>query len=353
MKLLFVLESFEMGGVERVTLQLLRALSKNTSISLYVLCENPVGEFADSFDSEFKCFHLKGMHYFSKAKAFSGLVNEIQPDHVIFTKGGLSKYRFRFSNPKKIKYTAVQHVPIKLPETSVIKNIVRRLAAVIFYHSIDKVVSVSEGIREGLIKSLFLSTEKVITVYNPVLDSNITILANEDVEYNDFYVCVGRLHFQKGYDLLIRIVSKLKITRPSIKVIVLGDGPERNYLKAKILSEGLQDNIILHGSTDNPFKYIKASKGILLPSRWEGLPTVLVEAAYLGKQMVAFDCKHGPKELTNNGKAGYLISQGDVDGFVNAVLKIENNEFLPSPNTQDFMLAKAASNYIKVFEKIK
>ena len=90
----------------------------------------------------------------------------------------------------------------------------------------------------------------------------------------------------------------------------------------------------------------------MLPSRWEGLPTVLVEAAYLGTQIIAFDCRYGPKELTNNGDNGFLIDMLNEDQFCEAIINVIKGENKTSPDTQPFTKEAATQNYLTVFDKL-
>lgn len=353
MKLLFILENFDLGGVERVTFQLLTSLKASyPKIEFSVVYENAEGEFFKQYNDSFECIGLSGSNFLARSRSFKTILNRLSSNVVIYCKGGLSKYKINIAKDKNIKHVAIQHVPIDLPETRWWKNSIRKLGAAILYRRMDKVVCVSKGIENNLIRKLFLHKSKLITIYNPVIDENIIEQAQENIEYNDFYVCVGRLHYQKGYDYLIKAVSLLVNKIPSFKVIIIGDGEDKALLEKKIINLNLSDNIILHGSTSNPYKYIKRAKAILLTSRWEGLPTVLVEAAYLDTQIVSFDCRYGPRELTNNGENGYLVNNGDIIKFADYINAIDEGQVKPSANVDEFTLEKSTFNYLTLFESL-
>lgn len=348
MHIVFVLENFALGGVERVTEQLIIGLKSIYNCQVSLICEKKDGQLLPRYKNLGQIYSLNGRNKLFK---FRELVKNIQPDLIVFTKGGLSK--FSLLTPSDIKKVAIQHVPINLPEEGACKNIIRRLGAILLYKQLDQVICVSKGILANLIELNIINEKKAQCIYNPVLDENIINFANEHAEYQNYYVCVGRLHFQKGYDLLVDIIKQVKLTVSNIKVVILGDGPEYEALLTLIKKHNLTDNIILHGVTSNPYKYIKHAKGILLPSRWEGLPTVLVEAAFLKTPIVAFDCRYGPKELTENGQSGYLIDFLDINAFAQSVISLEkNNSVISSPKIDDFFLSSATAYYHKLFKSI-
>ncbi|WP_105167345.1 glycosyltransferase [Pseudoalteromonas sp. T1lg23B] len=344
MKLLFVMEDFTFGGVERVTLQLIKGLIGDYDCKISVACQSESGPLLSEFQK--LCHVSKDAHTIT---AFRSLNTAFQPDVVVFTKGGLSKLGAFI--PSKSKSIVIQHVPIQLPEASRIKNILRRMAASILFRTVNKVVCVSDGILDNLIKLKVCSASDAIRIYNPVLSDDIQQLANEPQdEYHNYYVCVGRLHFQKGYDLLLKSIEQLDDFKS--KVVILGDGPDRQQLQALIEQKGLQDTVVLHGLTNNPYKYIKHAKAILLSSRWEGLPTVLVEASYLQTPIVAFDCRYGPKELTQSGQYGLLIPFGETDKFAQAILDVERGLAPNSVDVEEFKLPSAVKNYYTLFKSL-
>lgn len=348
MHIVFVFENFSLGGVERVTEQLIVGLKKLYNCPISIICERNSGELKARFNSIAEVYSLDSFNKFSQ---FKKLVHMLSPELVVFTKGGLSRYAIQLNN--EIVTVAVQHVPIDLPQASRVKNTLRRVGAKILYPRLDHVICVSQGILRNLIELNIVQNTMASCIYSPVLDSSLIKQAQEDVEYQNYFVAVGRLHYQKGYDLLISSIKKVKLTCPSIKVVIIGDGPERSSLLQLIHAHDLANNIILHGSSDNPYKYIAKAKGILLSSRWEGLPTVLVEAAFFKTPIVAFDCRYGPIELTNNGVSGHLVNFLDTDAFAEKITLLNTTKnHLESPAVDDFFLSAATNHYYSLFKSL-
>lgn len=348
MHILFVFENFALGGVERVSEQLITGLIEHTSCKVSIVCEQKKGELTERFEKLASISSLSGRNKFF---AFRHNCITIKPDIVVFTKGGLSKYQI--SLPKNIKTLAIQHVPINLPQESNIKNIIRQLGATLLYSRLDHVVCVSLGILNNLTSLKVINSNKVSCIYNPVLDPSIKAKSEALVDYTNYFVAVGRLHYQKGYDLLVLAMKKVKEQNPNIKVVIVGDGPDKDQLIRLINDNHLTENIILHGSDKNPYKLIANAKGIILSSRWEGLPTVLVEAAYLKTPIITFDCRYGPKELTDHGTTGHLVSPLNINDLAREIITISSyGSNKKSPNINEFFLPAAVGNYYSLFKAL-
>lgn len=151
---------------------------------------------------------------------------------------------------------------------------------------------------------------------------------------NCFFIAVGRLEHQKGYDILIEIFHRFKKILPSTnnnnKIYLVGDGSDKNKLENLIQKYNLTHDIILSGATKNVQQYYAASKVFLLTSRWEGMPVVIDEAFYFGLPVIAFDCETGPREMIDDGVNGFLIPMNDIDGFVEKMVLLSQDDQLLS-----------------------
>jgi glycosyltransferase involved in cell wall biosynthesis len=107
--------------------------------------------------------------------------------------------------------------------------------------------------------------------------------------------------------------------------MILGEGEERPKLEALVRELRLEEDVALPGFVDNPYKYMKRAAVFVLSSKWEGLPTVLIEALALGTQVIATNCPSGPEEVLEGGRWGRLVSVGDFAGLAQAILDRLNN----------------------------
>ena len=131
----------------------------------------------------------------------------------------------------------------------------------------------------------------------------------------NFILAVGRLHTQKGFDILINDFVKFKNQKKNnLKLVILGEGDELNYLK-KLVPKRYKDEILFLGKTD-PSPYYKGCKLFVIPSRYEGSPNVLFEAMAFGLTIIV---RKSSKEIQNylkNMSNAILI---DRDKYINSI----------------------------------
>lgn len=129
-------------------------------------------------------------------------------------------------------------------------------------------------------------------------------------------LAVGRLHPQKGFDMLLEAWQQLVPKYPDWVLRIAGEGDCRNTLEQQIEQLGLQDTVCMKGLSRDIQKDYQESRLFVLSSRWEGLPLALIEAMSQGCCCVAFDCPQGPRELIQEGVTGRLVPNGDIPALV-------------------------------------
>jgi glycosyltransferase involved in cell wall biosynthesis len=132
-------------------------------------------------------------------------------------------------------------------------------------------------------------------------------------------VAAGRLAEQKGYDRLIEAFYPVAVAHPEWELQIYGRGPDRRKLQKMINERGIAAQAHLMGWTDQLDAILSEAAIFALSSRFEGLPLVGIEAMSKGLPIVAFDCPRGPRELVRDGANGYLVANGDVPAFTQAL----------------------------------
>jgi len=197
------------------------------------------------------------------------------------------------------------------------------------YAKAEGVIAVSEGVRRDLTETLGLSAGKVHTAYNAVLDPSIVQRSKESVDHPWFkdntgipvVISVGRLARQKDYPTLLRAFARLRLQRP-LRLIILGEGKERQALEAMVREMGLQEVVQLPGYVDNPYAWLRQSDLFVLSSAWEGFGNVLAEALGLGLPVVSTNCPSGPSEILQDGRYGELVPVGDDEALAASMVKV-------------------------------
>ena len=121
---------------------------------------------------------------------------------------------------------------------------------------------------------------------------------------------VGRMTEQKKYLRFLDILARLRVDGFPFSWHVLGEGAQRSEIEEKIRALNLGDRVFLHGLTDNPYKYMKNCDLFVLPSGWEGFPTVTVEAKILGCPVLATDVA-GIREQLRHGETGWIVENNE------------------------------------------
>jgi glycosyltransferase involved in cell wall biosynthesis len=198
-------------------------------------------------------------------------------------------------------------------------HIVRRA-----YRRADYVVGVSGGVVQDLARFTSLPAEKLKVVLNPVVTPDLTERAKEPIDHPWFtngsqvFVAVGRLRPQKDFRTLLQAFSRVRAKRPA-RLLILGEGPERSELEALARELGVAKDVLLPGSVENPYAYLSRAVAFVLSSRWEGLPTVLIEALACGVPVIATDCPSGPREILADGRYGMLVGVNAVEDIAAAM----------------------------------
>ncbi len=151
----------------------------------------------------------------------------------------------------------------------------------------------------------------VICIPNPCYLDGLDIQKHSDLsDKNKLFLAVGRLHEQKGFDMLIDAWQNIENNYPDWHLRIVGEGEQRKALEQQIKKMGMKHVTLAGRAEDMQNEYASASC-FILSSRYEGLPLSLIEAMWWGIPCVAFDCPNGPKELLGSDR-GILIANGDI-----------------------------------------
>jgi len=229
------------------------------------------------------------------------------------------------------------------------------------YRRPDHIVAASEGLRRRLTEDLGVPASRVSVIPNPVDVARIQEEARRPpAEYatGDFVVGVGRLTSNKGFDLLIRAAARLFRSERPIRLIILGDGEEREPLRELAHELGIAHLVSLPGYEPSPWRVMSRALVLVAPSRQEGFSNVIVEAMACGAPIVATDC-HGPREIVNAGVNGSVVPVGDEAALARAV-----EELLREPErraryreaalrrAQEFAVATVSERYMSLFREL-
>ena len=217
--------------------------------------------------------------------------------------------------------------------------------------------SVSHGVAEDTARVTGMPPKHISVAHNPVITPRLLALAETPLEHPWFVehetpviLGAGRLTRQKDFHTLIRAFAQAREVRPC-RLIILGDGGQRDELLALATELGVAEDVDLPGFAANPYAWMRAADLFVLSSRWEGSPNVLTEAMACGTPVVSTDCPSGPRETLQDGRFGPLVAVGDDKGLGQAIL-----DTLAAPPAAeamraavaDFAVARSADEYLDI-----
>ena len=236
-----------------------------------------------------------------------------------------------------------------------INNFFRRFLWRMVFNDSQDVIAESESLKSKL--ENMTGNDNLNYIYNPHFEEQHDFDANFNninMEY-DFILGLGRLTKQKNFKLLIHAFSNLT-NIGNLNLLIIGDGEEKADLEKLIEKLDLSSRVKLLGEIKNPLGYIKKAKILIIPSLWEGLPRVAVEAQALRTPIISSCDEGGLGEILMNGDAGQITGKNDPIEMKNAIEKyIQNNDLakvhadFAFKNLNRFSLSSSAKKYLDIF----
>lgn len=347
------------GGAQRVTVNVANTLAARGH-DVELVAGNLCGEFADDIDDHVKTVnldvpHVPGLGILAGVPHLRSYLESARP-------------KILFSSRTHTNITAI--LAVKLTDLNVYvaatehsdyghaENLKERLTGALaaqVYRFADDIIAVSRGVAESVAQHTPVSIDGTTVLHNPVDIEAVQAAAKDGLGHEwladstiETVVSVGRLGEQKDVATLLRAVATLRETKPEVRLIVVGKGPRRERLESLAASLGMRDTVSFEGYVDNPYAYMRSSSVFVLSSRYEGLPTVLIEALACGSSIVATDCPHGPREVLMDGEYGRLTPVGDHEALAATINDALDN---PTPaaksqrRAEDFSMAAGADRY--------
>lgn len=375
--LMIVIHGLQGGGAERVLVNLLRGLSRTEFAITLVLyegiCAYPIPE-----NVQLRILDIPpgrnllslGAGFLKKIRALAGLIKEHRPDLVfsLLSSTNAAAILAAVFAGTRAKVIASEHT---FPSVNLANERFGSLTArviTLLYPRAERIIAVSQGIRDDLIKNFGVRRESVNVIYNPVDLDEIGRLGSNKIDHPWFLpaatqevpviIAAGRLTKQKGYPILLQAFARVNES-VHCRLVILGEGGDRASLE-KLASElGIAADVSFPGFQENPFAYMAKAAVFAMSSLYEGFPMVLVEAMALGTPVISTACPSGPDELISDGINGLLVPTGDADALAGAVLRVLSDSALREKlsrggrqRAEDFAVSRISEKYSRLFREI-
>jgi glycosyltransferase involved in cell wall biosynthesis len=355
-RIAFFVPTLAGGGAERVALNLLKGMSEQ-NIQLDLVLADATGPYLDQVPAGVRLIDLGTGRVTRAIPALAKYLKETQPVALLshMNHANVAAILAKELARSKAKLVVVEHDTLSAVKSGVRRGRFLPPAMKWLYPRASSIVGVSQGVSTDLDSTLGFKPGTVKTVYNPVISPDLIAKANAPVDHPWFqpgqppvFLAVGRFTLQKDFSNLIRAFGILRATTDA-RLIILGEGDLRGDLEAEIAALGLGNDVSLPGFVQNPYAYMSNSTAFVLSSRWEGLPTVLIEAMACGCAVVATDCPSGPDEILGSGQYGILVPIENATALAAAMIKTIADPLDRSNSIERgmyFSTDRAVSNYL-------
>ncbi|MDU0355995.1 glycosyltransferase [Paraglaciecola aquimarina] len=361
-KVVFLLKELILdGGVEKVTANLGKAFEGfGFDVYYYVLWDDEKivkGLYGENVIVEPRNSDNKLKKTFSALGKFKDFLVDKDIDIVISAKETANIVAFLAAlNKSKTSFILTRHVDFK-GSGQKLGALTLKMMYALYSMAKLSIVCVSNELANEVKAIPLVRRNKVSFVENAVFNQEVIEQGleplNDDNIQGDYICGVGRLKHQKGFDILMRAYSIcIKAKQDIPKLVLVGDGPDHDALIKLRAELKLEDSVVFAGYTNNPYKYMKNSKLFVLSSRFEGMPTVLVEAISLGVPIVATDCPTGPSELIGHIDGVNLVPVGDHQALAAEILaKLTAPHTIDKKAVEGYEFSNAARSYLKLTEE--
>lgn len=343
-RIAFFLPNLYGGGAERVSINLLKGMVERQNLVLDLVLGIAEGSFVEQVPQGVNIINLKSPRVATAILPLVKYLKTVQPDALLSHLGHANVIALVANKlaGSKTRLAVVEHNTLSVADAISIRAKMTPWFMKQFYPSADAIVGVSQGVSTDLEKGLGLARGSVTTIYNPVIDRELLNKANATVDRSwlqsgqpPVFLAVGRLTAQKDFANLIRAFALVR-KQKTARLIILGEGELRSELEELARSLGVEEDIDLPGFADNPYGYMSRAAAFVLSSRYEGLPTALIEAMACGCSVVSTDCPSGPQEILEGGKYGALVPIQDSKSLSEAMLNV-----LEQPIAKDVLQQRA------------
>lgn len=326
LKIIFIIHEMSMGGATRVILNLVNNLEEE-NFDTHLAVFNSRGSLLPKVKKSVTIHNLNSTRVLFGTHKLLYLLLKERPS-VVFT--GITHVnltlamwipilKLRLKNTKFItREVNIPSVRAKyLKKSKKMDYIYKRVIS-----RFDRVIAQSQYMKNDIISSYSIDAKKITVINNPLdahsINKQLKQKSDKKLlpENRINIVAIGMLRKQKAFEKLLDVFTLLD---KKYHLHIIGEGPEREMLEKRIDELGIEKKVTLQGLQKNPYPYIKEADLVVLSSRYEGFPNVLLEANACGKFVVANACPGVNEEIIIDKVNGVLVEDNNSEAFAKAI----------------------------------
>ena len=353
-KILIIINSLGIGGAERLVVDEIKELLRaGIDVTLVTLRPDPPKSFSSELrlgPDKFKSVPFKIFLDISAWFELIRFIRRLKPDAVITqlwfanTIGRIAATVAGVGNI--ISFEQNVYDTVKTPKMFFVDWCLQFLS--------KKIVAVSEAVKKSLIRH-HIQEARIVVLHNGLDISPFSAVFDRSVLRKEYgvpedaflYIFIGRLIDQKAVDVL---VESFKMIGPKAHLLIVGQGKNRQLLEFQVEKNGLEKQVVFLGVRNDVPQLLFVSDCFILPSRYEGLPLVLIEALTAGKAIIVSDFE-AAREIITNEKNGLIVPRENVLALAEAMKRVKNDNVLRSRLEHDAKKSAerfSISNHVRV-----
>lgn len=332
-KIFFLNTTLNIGGAEKVHYEIVRHLDNSVFTKKLCCLYGPgtIGKILIEEGADLSHSLMKNKYDMIGIYNFFRLIKKERPDLLCIQSLPLTLF-LGFICGKILKVPSIVAVVHDMIESNKWTSFKSGLVNKLIMHRLDKIIVVSEARMNSLIKEYNLKPEKLILIHNSIDTQRFVNLKDGNGFRREIGVSdgdkiigmVGRLVYEKAYDIFLRSARKINERMPNSKFLVIGDGKERKNLEILASSLGIRDRVIFLGERQDIPRLIALFDVAVLSSRIESFPVALLEYMAASRPIVATDVG-GNSEIILHGETGYLVPSEQPEALAKAVVELFND----------------------------
>ena len=342
MKVMHLLSTDRFAGAENVVCQIIRLFSADTDVSM-TYC-SPEGVIANVLSGQkINYIPLKTMS-FAEIKR---VVKEYRPD-VIHAHDMRASFLAACAAGKTPLISQIHNNAYKSRKPGI-----KSIAYIYAVLKAKSIIWVSESAFEGYAFNSLAKRKSMVlrNIVNPEELTQRMLKDRKDYDYDVAYI--GRLSYPKNPMKMLTVIKQVKERYTDLKAVIVGWGEEEEDIKNHIKEWNLEKNIDFFGFRENPLKILHDSKLMLMTSRWEGTPMVVLEAMALGVPIVSTSVD-GLRELVTDGVNGFLSDDENeiTDRICRLLADPELRKWMSSEQILKFNKVNNISEYKECLKRV-
>lgn len=347
MHICMIIDCLDFGGAERVAMTLANTLI-NEGKQVTIVTINPIINI--DVDKRINLYTLNfekkiNKYRFNRRKMYT-LLDSIERDQGTFHL--VLVHLFLASKiMKKYEHPACYHIVHSTQSKSALKT-KKGFARLKAKYKIQRIyndlnlICVSGGVKDDILDVMNVKPRTIQVIYNPFDINGIRLQANIKIaQEHPYIIFVGRLVKEKRIDYLIKAYHKSNISQ---KLLILGDGEEKESLKKMAISLGIKNKVIFQSAVKNPYPFINNADCLILSSLYEGLPTVLIESLILRTPIISTNCPSGPYEIMQYYTMDALVNDNNsIDDLTLKIIQRMKTQEKPTKDCVKFFDTKEIS----------